>query len=276
MGELFDDASWRTVLLRVLSEFGAKVAAFVPNLIGAIVLLLVGWAIARLVEVTARRALRTVGVDRAAARLRFAEVLGRAGVHLTLSEILAKLVFWLLMLTFLLASVETLRLTAATATIDRLVTYLPNLLGAILIALIGFVFARFLGSLVGATAATADLPGAARLGVLAQTIVSGLVVIVAIEQLGIAIDVLLLPFTVVLAGAGLAAALAFALGARPLVTHILAGHFLKQSLPRDGFIEVDGRRGVVERIGPIDTLLRDGDTRWSIPNGELMERVIQR
>ena len=65
-------------------------------------------------------------------------------------------------------------------------------------------------------------------------------------------------------------------GARPIVTHILAGHFLKQSLPRDSFVEVGGERGIVERIGATDTLFRNGEESWSIPNAKLLDLIVRR
>ena len=105
---------------------------------------------------------------------------------------------------------------------------------------------------------------------------SGLVAVIAIEQLGISTSVLVGPLTALLAAAGFAAGLAFALGAYPIVTHILAGHFLKQSLPRDTFVEVSGERGVVDRVGATDTVLRSGDRSWSVPNGKLIGEVVIR
>jgi hypothetical protein len=101
-------------------------------------------------------------------------------------------------------------------------------------------------------------------------------VIIATEQLGVSTSVLIVPLTAVLAALSFTSGLGFALGARPIITHILAGHFLKRSLPRDVFVEIDGRKGVVERIGPTDTLLRDGEKRWSVPNGQLIEYVVTR
>jgi len=222
------------------------------------------------------KGLRTLGLDRAAARLRIGEVLERAGVRLAASEVVAQLLFWLLMLTFILSAVETLGLDAVTSTIDRLIAYIPNVIGAALIVLVGLLLARFVASLVSSTAAAAGFPSAPRMGFLAQIAVTGLVVVLAIEQLGVATDVLVAPLTAVVAAAGLSAGLAFALGARPIVTHILAGHFLKQSLPRDAFVEIGGQRGVVQRVGATDTVLRDGERIWSVPNARLLEDVVVR
>lgn len=268
--------AWRDVLGRAATEFGATVVGFVPNLVAAVLILAAGWLVSRLVELAAARGLRALGLDRVATRVHIAEVLDRAGVRLAASEVLAKLLFWLLMLTFVLSSVETLGLSAVTATLDRLVAYIPSLVGAALVLLLGLLVARFTASVVSSAAAAAGLPSAPRLGFLAQLAVAGLVVVLAVEQLGVATQVLVAPLTAAVAAAGLSAGLAFALGARPIVTHILAGHFLKQSLPRDVFVEIGGQRGVVERIGPTDTVLRDGDRVWSVPNARLLEDVVVR
>ena len=276
MDQLPDIGAWRDVLFQAATELGTKVAGFLPSLIGAVVILLLGWLLSRSVELAAGRALRTFGLDRAATRLRLSDVLARAGIQMALSEVVARLLFWLLMLTFLLSSVETLGLTAVTATIDRLIAYIPNLIGAALITLLGLLLARFIGSVVSSAAAAAGFPSAPRLGFLVQILVAGLVVVVAVEQLGVATDVLVGPLTALLAAAGLSAGLAFALGAYPLVTHILAGHFLRESLPRDTFVEVEGERGVVERIGATDTLLRNGTKAWSVPNAKLLNLVVTR
>ncbi len=276
MDQMFDLATWREVVVRSLSELGVSLATFLPSLVGALTLLAVGWLVARLLEVVARRGLSAVGIDRAAARLRLDQGLERAEVGLSVSQLISRLVFWLVFLVFLLSGIEALGLSAVTATLDRLISFIPNVIAAFLIAIGGLGLGRFVATLITSSSAAFGFASAQRLGVAAQVLVAGLAISIALEQLGIDTDLLLVPFTVLLATAGFAMGLSFALGARPLVTHILAGHFLKQSLPRDRVVEIDGRRGFVERVGAIDTLLRDGEQRWSVPNGEILERVVVR
>jgi len=276
MDRLFDLEAWRAILVHAFSELGANVAGFLPNLVGALLILGLGWLVSRALELVAGRALRTVGFDRAATRLRIAELLERADVRLTFSQIVARFVFWLLMLTFLLSAVETLGLSAVTTTIDRLIAFIPNLIGAVLIGIGGLLLGRLVATLVGSAAAAAGFETAPRLGFFAQVLVVGLVLVVAAEQLGVETQVLVLPFTVLVAAAGFSIGLALALGARPVITHIMAGHFLRQSLPRDAAVEIDGRRGLVERVGAVDTLLRGDDQVWSIPTAELLEHVVLR
>ncbi len=276
MSELFNLDALREVLVHVFSELGGNVAAFLPNLVGAVLIFALGWLVSSGLEMVAGRGLRALGLDRAAARLKIADLLDRAGLNLSFSEIVARLLFWLVMLTFLLSAVETLGLKAVTTTIDRLIAFIPNVIGAALIGLGGLVLGRFVATLVSSGAAAAGLLSAPRLGFMAQIAVVGLMLAIAAEQLGIAVEVFVLPLTVMVGAAGLAVGLAFALGARPLITHILAGHFMKQSFPENTAVEIDGRRGLVERVGAVDTLVRSDDEVWSVPNAHLLERVVLR
>jgi len=261
----------RDAVVAAFSGLATKLVNFVPNLVGALLILVGGCGGAWILAVAVRRILRTLGVDHLGARHRVAE---RVGLERSLSDAAGTLVFWTVMAVFALASVQALGVGAVTAALDRLVAYLPDLIGAVLTALLGVLTVRFFAGVTTSAANAAGIPSAARLGFLVNVLGLGLVTAVTVDQLGLRTDILILPFTAVLAGGAFAIGLAFALGARPIVTHVLAGHFLKQSLPRDRFVEIDGERGVVERIGPTDTLFKNGERRWSVPNGQLLERVV--
>ena len=103
-----------------------------------------------------------------------------------------------------------------------------------------------------------------------------MIVVIAFEQIGIGTDVMLYPLLVILAAGGIAIGLAFALGSRQVINHIMAGHFLKQSLPRDVLLEIDGHKGRLERVGAVDTLIQGAETSWSIPNAQLLDKVVVR
>ena len=276
MSEIFDIEAWRQVLVNSLTEFGATTAVFLPSLIATLVILGVGWLVSRLVAAISERVLLQLGLDRAAARLGISETLREAGVSVLPSYIVGRLVFWILMLTFLLSAVETLGLSAVTATIDRLIAFLPNVIAAGLIFVLGLLLARLVRNLVSSGAAAAELAQAPRLGSLAEIVVALIVGVVALEQLGIETQMVVTVVTAVVGAVGVTVGVAFALGARPVITHIFAGHFLRQSLPSGGSVEVGGQRGVVERVGAVDTLLRDGEQSWSIPNGRLIEEIVIR
>lgn len=276
MSHLLDVETWRAVLVASMSELGSRLAAFLPSFLGMLVILAVGWLVSLSLAALLRRFLHRVGLDAAAERLGLTDILRRAGVSSSPSSIVGKLVFWTVMLTFILSAAETLGLDSVTGTIDRLILYLPNVISAALIITIGLLLGRFAGNVVGSAAATARVAYSRQLGAAAQGAVGVMAAVLSLEQLGIDTQILLSVVTTAVATVGLALGLSFALGSRDVVRGILASHYLRQTLVEGEVVEVDGRRGRVERIGPVSTLFRDGDRSWSVPNARLLDGIITR
>ncbi|MDH3222154.1 MAG: hypothetical protein OEO23_00450 [Gemmatimonadota bacterium] len=276
MGSLFDLDGLRRILVDAFNQLGANVAALFPSLVGAVALLVVGWAVSRIGEAAVGRTLRRVGLDATVARLRLSEVMERGGIATPPSRMVGRLLFWIIMMTFVVSAADALGLDGATSAIDRLIAFLPRLLVAALILFVGLVLARVARSLVSSVAVAGGVGPSERLGDAVRALIMFLVALLALEQLGIETTILVTLMTVVVASVTLTLGFAFALGARPVVSHILAGHFLRQSLERGLAVEVEGKKGTVERVGPVDTLLLDEQGSWSIPNGVLLDEVILR
>jgi small-conductance mechanosensitive channel len=274
MGNVFSIETWREALSNSLQQFAATVGHLLPALLGALLILLIGWGVSRLVQSLVRRALHRFGLDRTAARLRLTDSLRRANVVSDPSAIVSRILFWILMLTFLLAAAETLGLRAVTSTIDRVILYLPNVIAAAFIVVLGLLLGRFVQRLVESGSEMAGLPRAERLGAVMRGVVLLVAGVVAVEQLGLKTDILVRVITVLVATLGLTMGLAFALGARTVVTHILAGHYLRKNLAAGQPVEVGGRKGVVDHVGAVSTVFKKGDRSWSVPNAALLEDVV--
>ena len=150
------------------------------------------------------------------------------------------------------------------------------MIAAAFIVVIGLLLARFVQRLVSSGAAAANLVYARQLGSAAHGTVVVMVGVLTAQQLGVDTQLLMTVITALIAGAALAMGLAFALGSREVVGAILAGHYIRQSLAEGDVIEVENRKGRLERIGPVDTLLRDGESSWSIPNVKLLRETVSR
>ena len=256
-----------------MDQLVTTVGNLLPALLGAVLILLIGWAVSRLVQSVVRRALHRFGLDRTAAHLKLTESLRRANVEAEPSDIVARVLFWILMLTFLLAAVETLGLRAVTTTIDRLISYLPNVIAAALSSSSGWCWDDWRRDWWSQARRWRD-SCARRVGALARGGVLVMTSVIAIEQLGLKTDILVRVITVLVATLGLTMGLAFALGAKTVVTHILAGHYLRRNLAVGQSVEVGGRRGSVEHVGAVSTVFKDGERSWTVPNATLLEDVV--
>lgn len=272
MSEQFSEI--QDMVLRMLTGTTSAIIAFLPKLIGALLLLALGWLVAKLLRVVIERSIRA-GLDAILERVGLMETLERAAITATPSEIVSKVCYWLVLIAFVMGSAEVIGLSAVSQAITRIFSYIPSVLSAALVLAAGIFLARFVGNVVASAAAAADLSYAKGLGAVANTSIAVMVGVVTVEQLGIDTQIIVTVITVTVAAITAGMGLAFALGSRDIVGAILAGHYLRQTLPQDETIEIAGRSGVIDQVGPVSTTLRSGDERWSIPNAQVMREIVR-
>ncbi len=265
----------RQMLLEMVSDVAAGVIAFTPKFIGAVLVLLVGWIIARVIQGAVERSIRG-GLDSLLERTGIAQALERTAMATSPASIIGRLLFWLIMILFVMAASQIIGLEAVTDAITRILGYIPSVISAALVLAAGIFLARFAGNVVASGAAAADLSYAQGLGAVVRTSIVIMVGVVTVEELGIDTQIIITVITVTVAALAAGVALAFAMGARDIVRGILAGHYLRQSLAAGERVDVDGESGTIESIGPMSTLFSDGDRTWSVPNGKLIDEVIRR
>lgn len=263
----------QAMLVGMVTNVAGATIEFLPKLIGALAVLLLGWLIAKILRAVLVRSVQ-VSLDALLERSGLMEALERASISAQPSQIVGGVAYWLVLILFVMGAAEIIGLTAVTSAITRILGYIPNVISAALVLAAGVFLARFIGNVVTSAASAAGLSYAKGLGAVAQTSIVVMVVVVTLEQLGVDTQILITVITVTVAAITAGMGLSFALGSRDIVSGILAGHYLRQSLPEGERVEVDGRRGIVEQIGPISTTFRDGTSKWSIPNRRLMDEVI--
>ena len=274
MNEIFPVEAWQQLIMSSLSELGRNFATFAPALLGAIVMLAFGWLLAKIVSAVGQRLLQGLGLDRLCDRLGLIDALRGVNVSRAPSQLLAMLVFWLLMLTFVLSAFESIGLTALSEPIDRLIAYLPHVVGAVLILIIGTALSRFVSELISSSAAGAGVANAQALGAGARGVMWIMVLVLALEQLGIDTQILVTALTALVAALAIGVALAFAVGARHVIEALLAGHYLRQSYQVGDKMVVEDRAGVLVRVGPTETRIEGEDAIWRVPNDVLFQTLV--
>jgi hypothetical protein len=203
---------------RRLEEGIYQIAAIVPQLLAAAGILLAGFAIAKMIERGADAALHRIGFDRWMREGGVTEALQRAGTSLDPSSVIAKLLFWTVMVLVILLAANALGLSVVSALFAELLAYIPNVIAAVIVLVLGIVLGEFVKDLVLASAG--GVPGGATLGRAAKGAVIVLASFMALEQLDIAEDIVLVAFIAVVGAAALAAGIAFGLGGREVAAEI--------------------------------------------------------
>jgi hypothetical protein len=205
-------------LMERLEDGIFQIAAFLPRLAAALGILMVGLAIAKMVERGTDIALHRIGFDRWMREGGVTEALERAGTTLDPSIVVARLIFWTMMLLVLLLSASALGIAAVSVLFAELMAYIPSVIAAVFVLVIGILLGEFVKDLVLASAG--NLPGGSNLARAAKGAIILLAVFMALEQLDIAQDIILVFFIAVVGAAALATGLAFGLGGQEVARQI--------------------------------------------------------
>ena len=207
---------FNVVVLDPVKAMAVKIWGYVPAIVGALVILIVGWLVAKLIEAVVARVMKAVKLDMASDKAGISNVLAHGDIKLSLSELIGAIVYWLVILVVVATALDALNLKIASELISRLVGYVPNILGAIFILVLGSFLANFVATIVRTAAGNAGIKNAKLLAQITQTVLVIFAVIVAIEQLQIATALLILAVNIILISIGLGIAIAFGLGCKDI------------------------------------------------------------
>ena len=243
---------------------------------GALLLLIVGWLVARIGQALIVRLLRRLGLDRLADRTGIARGLSTIGSQNTLSYVLARITYWLILIFFILLALGALGLTdVVTSALNSFFAFLPRLVVATAIFLVGAFVARVLGDAVTAMAVQSNIPSGRVLGQAVRYSLLLVVVILALDELGVQTTILTTIIIVTLAAVALGLALAFGLGNRQLAHGIMAGFHAREEFKAGQELTVGDQSGRLLRIGATKALLETSEGQISIPNVVLLNEVVR-
>ncbi|MCA0375181.1 MAG: hypothetical protein LCH84_05905 [Gemmatimonadetes bacterium] len=201
-----------------LEQSFALLGEFVPALFGALVILFAGYLVAKVVEKGTTRLLRRLRFNQLLERGGVLQAVERSGSHLNPAKVLANLLFWVVMFAVLLVAASAIGLDSLANVFTELMSYIPSVIAAIVIIILGIVLGGFVGGLIMASAG--GLHGGPWLARTGRGGVIVLAVFMALQELGIATDIVTTAFAILFGAVALALALSFGLGNRDLAAEI--------------------------------------------------------
>lgn len=276
--------NWGSELIQQFSNMGNELLAFIPKLLIALILLLVGYVISYIVAKGARFLLEKFG---GLLKENFANnpllersgIFARANANVPFSIIVSKTLFWILMIMFLSSSAGSLGLPQISEPLNGLVSFLPRVITAIIISVAGFVIGDLVRGFVVNGASRVGLDYAGALANLVYAFILVLVLTIAISTLGVDTTLIRHTVEILLLGAAIATALALGLGMRPLAQNIVSGVYARDLYPVGTIIKFkdnDSLSGKVLSVGPVTTQLEnDEGDHLNIPNSSLMSGIVE-
>jgi small-conductance mechanosensitive channel len=188
---------------------------YIPQLIGAITILLIGYIVARILQAVVARVLQAVGFDRWMEHGGIKQFFDRAQTRETPATVLGKLIFWLVFIIAITMAADALGIRQISAVLGQLIAYIPSVIAAILVLVLAALLANFLAGIVRGATGSDLLSNVARYAVMIYAAFA------AITELGIAVQLTAPTFLIVLGAVALAAAIAFGFGAQGVAKDIV-------------------------------------------------------
>lgn len=263
-------------VLQVLQKLGQDAINWAPRMVTALVLALIGWLIAKLLQFVLSQVLHRAGVDAALDKAGLLDSFRRLGIHEPGRRMLPAMVYWLTLLVFLQSGADMVGATQISAGITAFFAFLPNLLSAALVLLLGNALGQFLARAVTAYARESGLAFARSLGSFVSGFVLFVVVIVALGQLRVDTRILNILTIVIFSGAALGFGLTFGLGTRDTTRNLVAGFYARRLFGSGEQIEIAGQTGRLRAISAMQTVLESEGRTIAVPNSTFLEQVVRR
>ncbi len=201
--------------------FSTQVTSFLPLLLGAIIIFVVGWIIAKLGRRIIAKLLSKLQLDRATEKTGLREFMSKGDITQLPSDIVGALAYWFIMLLTLVASLDALGLPIASDLLNEIFLYIPNVIAAVLVLILGIFLGNLLASFVQTALANAGFSSPESMGKISMYAVVFFSATIALNQLGVGDEIVAAAFIIAFGGISLACGLAFGLGGKEVAAEYL-------------------------------------------------------
>jgi small-conductance mechanosensitive channel len=271
--------TWNEAVQTSFSKTFAQIAEFGPKVLAMVVILVIGYFVAKLLDRLATALCQSVGLQTGAERTGLAASMKQVGITASVPTIVGKIVFWVTLSVFLTAAFNNLGLPEVSAAVDSLIAYVPKILIATVIIVVGLLVATFVRGVVATSADRVGVSYAEHLANGAYYMLALMTFLAAAEKLGIDFKVFEHIILIAFGGLALGFGLALGLGGKEVMGGILAGYYTRQRLQNGDHVTVGHLEGTVRDVGPTSTTIEtfeDGMiNRHSVPNVKMVNEAVR-
>lgn len=266
--------NWTEVSLESLKTLGQKLAESATGIVGALVVIILGWIIARLVAFFVKKTLRLAKFDKLTEKLNADDMLGKANIKISSSEIVGKFVYWLLMLVFFVVASDTLGWTVVSESISDLIAYLPRLFSGVVIFVIGLYIANFVKRALKGIFESLGVKSGHIVSSFTFYLILVIITLTALTQAGVDTTILTSNVTIIIGGIVLAFAVSFGIGSKDVLTNILSSFYSKNNFKVGLRIKMGDIEGTIDSIDNISCVIKTDKDRIVLPVRRLLEEQI--
>jgi len=268
-------SQWKDLTIQSLTSMGEKIMTTIPNIIGAIIVLLLGWIITKIVVYLLNRIFKFAKIDVLSEKINDLKLFGKADINIPITKAITVFVKWIMFLVFLIIAADIMNWTIVSQEIGNLLRYLPKLFSAIALFMIGIYIARFVKKAIQGFYESFDLAGSKIISSIVFYIIAIIITITALNQADIDTTVVTNNVTIILGAFLLAISIAFGLGSKEVVGDLLRTFYTRKNYELGDHIKLEGIEGTVEAIDNISMTLSTAKGKIILPIKDVVESKVE-
>ena len=248
-------------VIKIVTDVVMKFAGAIPNLIGAVLVAIIGYIIAKIVGKSVSTVLTKLGVDRLGDKLNETDIFSSTNLEFKPSKVFGTIIYIILLLVFMMMATDILQMEAVSKMVGDIINYIPNLISALILLILGILLADFIKGIVQTACDSLGIPSGKIIATFIFYLVFLTMTISALSQAKIDTSLITSNMTVVLGGVVGAFALGYGFAARDTMANFLASFYSKKKIQIGDIIRLDNIKGeVVDMDGSSLTLDTGGST----------------
>lgn len=267
--------AWTDLTFQSLRAMGEKVMTVIPNILGAIIILIIGWIITKIVVIIVKKALKLFKLDSLTNKLSELKIFGESNIKFNVTNAIVLFVKWILFLVFLIIASDIMNWTIVSHEIGNLLSYLPKLFSAIALFMIGIYIAQFIRKAILGLYDSFALAGGKVISGLVFYLIAVLITITALNQAGINTTVITNNISIILGALLLAVAIGFGLGSKEIIRDLLRTFYVKKTYEIGDKIKINGMEGSIDAIDNTYLTLDTEKSKIFIPVKGLDKSIIE-
>ncbi|MCW5517699.1 mechanosensitive ion channel family protein [Muriicola sp. Z0-33] len=261
---------WKDLTITSLKTMGSDIASTLPNIIGALFILLIGWLITKVIVFLLKKILRLAKVDKLTDKINESNLFGDADIKFKVSNVIVGFVKWIIFLVFLIVAADIMNWEIISTEIGNLLRYLPRLFSAIALFMIGLYIANFIKKAVAGIFESFEFSGAKIISALVFYVIVIFITITALNQAGVDTTIITNNVTIILGAFLLAIALGMGLGSKDIINDLLSTYYTRRNYMVGDKVKLKGMEGTIEAIDNVCMTLKTKEGKTIIPIREVI------
>ncbi|MBC2845368.1 mechanosensitive ion channel family protein [Winogradskyella flava] len=266
---------FKDIAMESLSSMWLEISAIFPNLIGTFFVLLIGFFVTKLIVKVIKKVLKLAKVNKLDEKINEIEIVEGKNLNFDTIKVVSSFVKWLMYIMLIIMASDIMGLKIISEQIAELLAYLPKLLTALVIFMIGLLFANFVKNGLKSLFESMDLSGGKMISQVVFFLLLTFISITALNQAGIDTEIITNNINMIIAAFLLAFAIAFGLGAREVVGKLMKAFYARKTFEIGQEIIFNNENYTIEAVENISIILKNHKGKLIVPIDEIVENQVQ-